>query len=104
MELIQVYATSPTSAVAGAITSVICEYRRAEVQAVGAKAVNQAIEALALATCYLKSDGIFVQCVPQFSKVVVNNKVKTAIKLLVEPSCSPQGVSLDTKRAELPLV
>ena len=69
MDMIKVSATSRTSAVAGAIAGVIREHKHAEVQAIGAGAVNQAIKALALATGYLKLDGIDVVCVPEFVDV-----------------------------------
>jgi stage V sporulation protein S len=85
MDLIKVSATSRTSAVAGAIAGVIREHHRAEVQAIGAGAVNQAIKALVLATGYLKNDGINVSCVPEFADVTIEDKVRTAIKLVVEP-------------------
>jgi stage V sporulation protein S len=81
MEMIKVSANSRTSAVAGAIAGVIREHRRAEVQAIGAGAVNQAIKALVLATGYLKNDGV-----PEFAEVSIEDKVRTAIKLVVEPS------------------
>ena len=48
MEIIQVSATSPTSAVAQAISSVVYEYHCAEVQAIGAEAVHRAEQALTL--------------------------------------------------------
>ena len=60
MDMIKVSANSRTSAVAGAIAGVIREHKRAEVQAIGAGAVNQAVKALVLATDYLKNDGIDV--------------------------------------------
>jgi stage V sporulation protein S len=85
MELIKVSANSRTSAVAGAIAGVIREHHRAEVQAIGAGAVNQAVKALILATGYLKNDGINVICVPEFADVTIEDKVRTAIKLVVEP-------------------
>jgi stage V sporulation protein S len=85
MEIIKVSATSRTSAVAGAIAGVIRERKRAEVQAIGAGAVNQAVKALILATGYLKSENIFVVCVPEFVDVEIEDKVRTAIKLVVEP-------------------
>jgi len=85
MDMIKVSATSRTSAVAGAIAGVVREHHRAEVQAIGAGAVNQAIKALVLATGYLKSDGINVSCVPEFADVTIEDKVRTAIKLVVEP-------------------
>lgn len=84
MELIKVSATSRTSAVAGAIAGVIREHHRAEVQAIGAGAVNQAVKALVLAIGYLKLDGIQVDFVPVFADVQIEEKTRTAIKLVVE--------------------
>ena len=86
MDMIKVSANSRTSAVAGAIAGVVREHHRAEVQAIGAGAINQAVKALVLATGYLKSDGIFVSCVPEFADVTIDDKVRTAIKLVIEPS------------------
>jgi stage V sporulation protein S len=85
MDMIKVSANSRTSAVAGAIAGVIREHHRAEVQAIGAGAVNQAVKALVLATGYLRNDGINVSCVPEFADVTIEDKVRTAIKLVVEP-------------------
>src|SRR5512138_1008914 len=85
MDMIKVSANSRTSAVAGAIAGVIRENKHAEVQAIGAGAVNQAIKALVLATSYLKNDGIDVVCMPEFVDVQIDDKVRTAIKLVVEP-------------------
>lgn len=85
MDMIKVSANSRTSAVAGAIAGVIRDHKHAEVQAIGAGAVNQAIKALALATGYLKLDGIEVVCVPEFVDVQIEDKVRTAIKLVVDP-------------------
>jgi stage V sporulation protein S len=85
MEMIKVSANSRTSAVAGAIAGVVREHKRAEVQAIGAGAVNQAVKALVLATGYLKNDNIIVVCVPEFADVTIDDKVRTAIKFVVEP-------------------
>ena len=85
MDMIKVSGNSRTSAVAGAIAGVIREHHRAEVQAIGAGAVNQAVKALVLARGYLKNDGINVSCVPEFADVTIEDKVRTAIKLVVEP-------------------
>jgi stage V sporulation protein S len=85
MDMIKVSANSRTSAVAGAIAGVVREYKRAEVQAIGAGAVNQAVKALVLATGYLRADGIDVCCVPEFVDVEIDEKVRTAIKLVIEP-------------------
>lgn len=86
MDMIKVSANSRTSAVAGAIAGVVREHHRAEVQAIGAGAVNQAMKALVLATGYLKADGINVTCIPEFADVTIDDKVRTAIRLVIEPS------------------
>jgi stage V sporulation protein S len=85
MEMIKVSANSRTSAVAGAIAGVVREHKRAEVQAIGAGAVNQAVKALVLAKGYLHLDGIDVVCVPEMVDVEIEDKVRTAIKLVIEP-------------------
>jgi stage V sporulation protein S len=85
MDIIKVKATSRTAAVAGAIAGVVREHKRADVQAIGAGAVNQAVKAIVLAKGYLAEDGIFVICVPEFVDVDIEGKIRTAIKLVVEP-------------------
>ena len=85
MDIIKVSANSRTAAVAGAIAGVIREHKHAEVQAIGAGAVNQAVKALVLATGYLTNDGINIVCVHQFVDVDIEGKVRTAIKLVVDP-------------------
>jgi stage V sporulation protein S len=84
MDVIKVSGTSRTSAVAGAIAGVFRENKYAEVQAIGASAVNQAIKALVLAKGYLAEDGYEVIFIPQFTDVEIEGKVRTAIKLIVE--------------------
>ena len=91
MTMIKVSATSRTSAVAGAIAGVVREHHRAEVQAIGAGAVNQAVKALVVATGYLRLDGIHVRCVPEFADVTIEDKVRTAIKLVIEPGPTPNS-------------
>lgn len=85
MDVIKVSAASRTSAVAGAIAGVVREHKRAEVQAIGAGAVNQAIKATAIARGYLHEDGLDVICIPEFTSVEIEGKERTAIKLTVEP-------------------
>jgi len=84
MELIKVAANSRPSAVAGAIAGVIRDTKHAEIQAIGAGAVNQAVKALILARGYLKGDGISVSVVPEFSDVSIDQKARTAIKLIID--------------------
>ncbi len=84
MDIIKVSGTSRTSAVAGAIAGVFRENKHAEVQAIGAIAVNQAVKALALAKGYLKEDGYNVIFMPEFVDVEIDEKIRTAIKFVVE--------------------
>ena len=85
MNIIKVSANSRTAAVAGAIAGVMRENRYAEVQSIGAGAVNQAIKAVILAKGYLVNDGIDIICVPEFVDVEIDGKVRTAIKIVVTP-------------------
>jgi stage V sporulation protein S len=85
MEVIKVKAVSRTAGVAGAIAGVIREKMYAEVQAIGAGAVNQAVKALVLAKNFLEQDGIEVIFKPEFVNVEIDDKVRTAIKFVVEP-------------------
>jgi stage V sporulation protein S len=85
MDIIKVSGKSRTSAVAGAIAGVIRENQHAEVQAIGASAINQAVKAMALAKSYLVEDGYNIVFVPEFVDVEIDEKVRTAIKFIVEP-------------------
>ena len=85
MDIIKVSAHSRSTAVAGAIAGVIREHKHAEVQAIGAGAVNQAIKATAIARGYLELDGISICCVPYFIEIEIDNQERTAIRLVVEP-------------------
>jgi stage V sporulation protein S len=85
MDIIKVSGTSRTSAVAGAIAGVVRENKRAEVQAIGASAINQAVKAMALARGYLRGDGYDIIIIPEFVDVQIEDKIRTAIKFTVEP-------------------
>ena len=102
MDMIKVSANSRTAAVAGAIAGVVREHHRAEVQAIGAGAVNQAVKALVLATGYLKNDGIYVTCVPEFADVTIEDKVRTAIKLVIEPNSESDFSSIRVAAHSIP--
>jgi len=86
MDVIKVSGSSRTSAVAGAIAGVFRENKHAEVQAIGAIAVNQAVKALALARGYLKEDGYNTVFIPEFVDVDIEGKIRTAIKFIVDES------------------
>jgi stage V sporulation protein S len=84
MDVIKVSAKSRSTSVAGAIAGVMREFGRAEVQAIGAGAVNQAIKAVAIARTYLVQDGIDAICIPSFAEVVIEDQERTSIKLVIE--------------------
>ena len=84
-DILKVSARSRPSAVAGAIAGVVRENGRAEVQAIGAGATNQAVKAVAIARDYLRETGIEAICLPAFIDVIIENEDRTAIRLVVEP-------------------
>jgi stage V sporulation protein S len=84
-DVLKVSAKSRPSAVAGAIAGVVRELGRAEVQAIGAGATNQAVKAVAIARDYLRESGIEAVCLPSFIDVTIDNEDRTAILLVVEP-------------------
>jgi len=47
--------------------------------------VNQAVKAVVLAKAYLVNDGIDIICYPEFVDVDIEGKIRTAIKINVEP-------------------
>ena len=84
-DVLKVSSKSRPSAVAGAIAGVVREAGRAEVQAIGAGATNQAIKAVAIARDYLLETGIDAVCLPAFIDITIDNEDRTAIRLVIEP-------------------
>ena len=84
MDVIKVSAKSRSTSVAGAMAGIMREVGRAEVQAIGAGAVNQAVKAVAIARSYLQQDGIDAICIPSFVEVTIDDQERTSIKLVVE--------------------
>jgi stage V sporulation protein S len=64
---------------------VIRERGTAEVQAVGAGAVNQAVKAIAIARGFIAPNGIDLISVPAFVEISIEGEERTAIKFIVEP-------------------
>lgn len=83
-ELIKVSARSRSTAVAGAIAGVIREHGIADVQAIGAGAVNQAVKALAIARSYLERDELDLVATPYFTDVDIDGNERTAVRFRVE--------------------
>jgi stage V sporulation protein S len=85
MNVIKVSSQSRTSAVAGAIAGVMRDVQRAEVQAIGAGAVNQAVKAIVIAKGYLADEGVDIVCTPSFVEIMIDDQERTAIRLVIEP-------------------
>ena len=83
MDMIKVSASSRSTAVAGAIAGVIRDSGHAEVQAIGASAVNQAVKAIAIANGYLEIDDIQIVCIPAFTEVFIDGQERTAVRISV---------------------
>jgi stage V sporulation protein S len=83
MTVIKVSTRSRTAAVAGAIAGVLRDNQRAEVQAIGAGAVNQAVKALIIAKGYMEEEGVEISCSPSFVDVYINDQERTAIRLII---------------------
>ena len=84
MEVLKVSSKSSPSLVAGALAGVITDKGQAELQAVGAGAVNQAVKAIAISRGFLAPSGVELFCVPSFSEVEIDGETRTAIRLLVQ--------------------
>jgi len=85
MEVLKVSSHSNPKSVAGALAAVVRENGLAELQAIGAGAVNQAIKAIAITRGFVAPNGINLVCVPAFSEVEIDGEQRTAIKFIVQP-------------------
>lgn len=85
MEVLKVSAKSNPNSVAGALAGVLRERGAAELQAIGAGALNQAVKAVAIARGFVAPAGIDLICIPAFTDVMIDGDERTAIKLIIEP-------------------
>jgi stage V sporulation protein S len=84
MDILKVSAQSQPKSVAGALAAILRERSSAELQAVGAGAVNQAVKAIAITRGFVAPNGIDLVVVPAFSEIVIDGEDRTAIKFRVE--------------------
>lgn len=85
MAVLRVSSRSDPNSVAGALAGTVREQGRAEIQTIGAGALNQAIKSIAIARGFLAPSGIDLVCRPAFVDVEIDGNERTAIKLFVEP-------------------
>ena len=83
MDVLKVSAKSNPNSVAGALAGVLREHGRAEMQAIGAGALNQAIKAVAIARGFVAPSGMDLICIPAFIEIEIEGGQRTAIKLLI---------------------
>ena len=84
MEILKVSSKSNPNSVAGALANVFREKGMAEVQAIGAGAINQAVKAIAIARGFVAPSGKNLVCIPAFTDIVIDDEERTAIKLIVQ--------------------
>lgn len=85
MEVLRVSASSQPKSVAGALAAVLRVNSVAELQAVGAGAVNQAVKAIAITRGFVAPNGIDLVAIPAFVEISIDGEKRTAIKFIVEP-------------------
>ena len=85
VDTVRVAAQSKATAVAGAIAGIVREHGQAQIQAIGAGAVNQAVKAIAIARGFLALEGVDLVCVLSFADVDIDGQERTAIRFNVAP-------------------
>lgn len=85
MDVLKVSSKSQPNSVAGALAGVLRENGTAEIQAIGAGALNQAIKAVAIARGFVAPSGMDLVCIPGFTDIIIDGEERTAIKLIIEP-------------------
>jgi stage V sporulation protein S len=84
IEVLKVSSKSNPNAVAGALAGVVRSNGSAEIQVVGAGALNQSIKTLAIARGYMATSGQDLNCRPTFADIRIDGQSRTAIRLQVE--------------------
>ena len=84
MEVLKISSKSNPNSVAGAIAGIVKEQGYAEMQAIGAGALNQAIKSVAIARGFVAPSGVDLVCVPAFAEVQIEGEQRTGIKIVIE--------------------
>ena len=74
VEVLKVSGKSNPNSVAGALAGVLREKGGAEIQAIGAGALNQAVKAVAIARGFVAPGGIDLVCVPAFTVIFIEGE------------------------------
>ena len=78
MEILKISSKSNPNSVAGAIAGLVKENNYAEMQAIGAGALNQAVKAVAIARGFVAPAGVDLVCVPDGTEFI--NKLANSIE------------------------
>lgn len=85
MEVLKIASDSKPKSVAGALAAVLRDEGKAELQAIGAGAVNQAVKAIAIARGFVAPSGVDLVAIPAFAEIEIDGEERTAIKFIVDP-------------------
>lgn len=83
MNVLKVSSKSNANSVAGALAAAIRDFSEAELQAVGAGAVNQSVKAIAIASGFLAPGGIVLYAQPSFEGIQIDGEDRTAIRFKI---------------------
>ena len=84
MEIMKVSRQSNANLVAGALANLIREKKEVAMVVIGAGALNQAMKAVAIARGFIVPTGFDLVVVPSFRELIVEEKERTALNLLVK--------------------
>ena len=93
MEVLKVSSKSNPNSVAGALAGAMRGAGTAEIQVVGAGALNQAVKALAIARGFVGPRGVDLWCTPSFADIEIDGESRTALRLTVESRALPPRVN-----------
>ncbi|GAB4306297.1 MAG: hypothetical protein Kow0097_05710 [Candidatus Bipolaricaulota bacterium] len=102
MNVLKIASTSEASLAAGAVANTFREEGVAELQAIGPKAVNQAVKCIAIARGYMAPSGVDLYFVPSFVEVNVSDETRTGIRFTVR-SRTPVPALRPRRKGALPL-
>lgn len=83
MGVLKISSKSNPNSVAGAIAGIVTEKGQAELQAIGAGAINQVVKAIAIARGFVAASGVDLVCIPAFSTVNIDGEERTGMKFIV---------------------
>ena len=84
METMKVSRQSNSNLVAGALANMIREEKAVTMVVIGAGALNQAVKAVAIARGFIVPTGYDLIMIPSFKELIVEDKERTAINLLIK--------------------